>query len=148
MGYLSMVGDSHFHRGYSLRLQKSKPLISYGIISFLWAWRRNCLQSAGRPGAGALSLAPAPDCDGVHQHLDDSAGLDGRDVVGADDSRGPACVDPADLCPCDALWHLQTGYAGATSLGSGLRPETVYGGVHEAVRATLPLVTASFSLGL
>src|SRR6266849_5297177 len=33
MGYPSLVGDSHFHRGYSLRLQKSKPLISYGIIS-------------------------------------------------------------------------------------------------------------------
>ena len=32
-----MVGDSHFHRGYSLRLQKSKPLISYGIISVLLA---------------------------------------------------------------------------------------------------------------
>ncbi len=67
--------------------------------------------------------------------------------MGADDARGPAGVDPADLCPCDALWHLQTGYAGAAALGSGLRLEPVYGGGHEAVCATLPLVTASFSLG-
>jgi len=73
--------------------------------------------------------------------------LTDEDVVGADDARGSAGVDPADLCPCDALWYLQTGYAGATALGSGLRPEPVYGGGHEAVRTTLPLVTASFSLG-
>jgi hypothetical protein len=28
-----MMGNLHFHRGYSLRPQKSKPLINYGIIS-------------------------------------------------------------------------------------------------------------------
>jgi hypothetical protein len=28
-----MIESLHFHRGYSLRLRKSKPLISYGIIS-------------------------------------------------------------------------------------------------------------------
>src|SRR4029453_15461825 len=27
-----MIESLHFHRGYSLRLRKSKPLISYGII--------------------------------------------------------------------------------------------------------------------
>jgi transposase len=28
-----MIGDLHFHRGYSLRLQESKPLKNNGIIS-------------------------------------------------------------------------------------------------------------------
>jgi hypothetical protein len=28
-----MIERLHFHRGYSLRLHKSKPLINYGIIS-------------------------------------------------------------------------------------------------------------------
>jgi hypothetical protein len=28
-----MIESLHFHRGYSLRLRKSKPLISYGIIT-------------------------------------------------------------------------------------------------------------------
>ena len=27
-----MIERVHFHRGYSLRLHKSKPLINYGII--------------------------------------------------------------------------------------------------------------------
>jgi hypothetical protein len=27
-----MIGDLHFHRGYSLRLQESKPLKNNGII--------------------------------------------------------------------------------------------------------------------
>jgi hypothetical protein len=29
-----MIGDLHFHRGYSLRLQESKPLKNNGIISY------------------------------------------------------------------------------------------------------------------
>ncbi len=33
MGYPPMIGDSHFHRGYFIRPQKSKSLINYGIIS-------------------------------------------------------------------------------------------------------------------
>ena len=28
-----MIERLHFHRGYSLRLHKSKPFINYGIIS-------------------------------------------------------------------------------------------------------------------
>src|SRR6266436_7902964 len=32
MGYPPMIGNEHFHRGYSLMPQKSKSLISYGII--------------------------------------------------------------------------------------------------------------------
>ena len=28
-----MIESLHFHRGYSLRLHKSKPFINYGIIS-------------------------------------------------------------------------------------------------------------------
>src|SRR6266478_9680942 len=57
MGYLSMVGDSHFHRGYSLRLQKSKPLISYGIISFTWRGRRTQLRRIP-PHVVPLALLP------------------------------------------------------------------------------------------
>jgi len=30
-----MIGDLHFHRGYSLRLQESKPLKNNGIIRHL-----------------------------------------------------------------------------------------------------------------
>src|SRR5881396_1043466 len=33
MGCPPMIGDLHFHRGYSLRLQESKPLKNNGIIS-------------------------------------------------------------------------------------------------------------------
>src|ERR1700704_1247701 len=29
-----MIERLHFHRGYSLRLHKSKPFINYGIISY------------------------------------------------------------------------------------------------------------------
>jgi hypothetical protein len=31
-----MIESVHFHRGYSLRLHKSKPFINYGIISSLF----------------------------------------------------------------------------------------------------------------
>src|SRR5437870_5533623 len=34
MGCPPMIGDLHFHRGYSLRLQESKPLKNDGIISY------------------------------------------------------------------------------------------------------------------
>src|SRR5262249_32421507 len=34
MGCPPMIESLHFHRGYSLRLHKSKPFINYGIISF------------------------------------------------------------------------------------------------------------------
>jgi hypothetical protein len=30
-----MIESLHFHRGYSLRLHKSKPFINYGIIRIL-----------------------------------------------------------------------------------------------------------------
>src|SRR5262249_51061266 len=33
MGCPPMIESLHFHRGYSLRLHKSKPFINYGIIS-------------------------------------------------------------------------------------------------------------------
>src|SRR5438876_1062558 len=33
MGCPPMIGDLHFHRGYSIRLQESKPLKNNGIIS-------------------------------------------------------------------------------------------------------------------
>src|SRR5436309_1561197 len=33
MGCPPMIERLHFHRGYSLRLHKSKPFINYGIIS-------------------------------------------------------------------------------------------------------------------
>jgi hypothetical protein len=33
MGCPPMIGDLHFHRGYSLRHQESKPLKNNGIIS-------------------------------------------------------------------------------------------------------------------
>jgi hypothetical protein len=33
MGCPPMIGDLHFHRRYSLRLQESKPLKNNGIIS-------------------------------------------------------------------------------------------------------------------
>src|SRR6266566_3485589 len=34
MGCPPMIGDLHFHRGYSLRLQESKPLKNNGIIRY------------------------------------------------------------------------------------------------------------------
>src|SRR4029453_12059400 len=36
MGCPPMIGDLHFHRGYSLRLQESKPLKNNGIISIMF----------------------------------------------------------------------------------------------------------------
>jgi hypothetical protein len=35
MGCPPMIESLHFHRGYSLRLHKSKPFINYGIISIV-----------------------------------------------------------------------------------------------------------------
>ncbi len=46
-----MIERLHFHRGYSLRLHKSKPFINYGIIS--------TTPRLGHPGAEVG--APAPD---------------------------------------------------------------------------------------
>src|SRR5947209_17796386 len=47
MGCPPMIGDLHFHRGYSLRLQESKPLKNNGIISYRSFLRR--LPHKGRP---------------------------------------------------------------------------------------------------
>jgi hypothetical protein len=43
MGCPPMIGDLHFHRGYSLRLQESKPLKNNGIIrkGFMYISDRN-----------------------------------------------------------------------------------------------------------
>src|SRR2546426_9342656 len=53
MGCPPMIGDSHFHRGYSLRSQKSKPLGNHGIIS------------VGRSKGGANIAASIPGHLGV-----------------------------------------------------------------------------------
>src|SRR6266571_4959455 len=39
MGCPPMFVNLHFHRGYSLGPQKSKPLIIYGIVSTIGRWR-------------------------------------------------------------------------------------------------------------
>ena len=44
-----MIESLHFHRGYSLRLRKSKPLISYGIISQHQPRLLNPWSNAARP---------------------------------------------------------------------------------------------------
>jgi hypothetical protein len=57
-----MMGDLHFHRGYSLRLQESKPLKNNGIISFpllgmkLAAIAKACSCSGGTPWVMAALL--------------------------------------------------------------------------------------------
>src|SRR6266446_8521665 len=66
MGCPPMIGDLHFHRGYSLRLQESKPLKNNGIISlsvsrrFLSARYAQALRASGGPcGNGRMSTACA-----------------------------------------------------------------------------------------
>jgi len=49
-----MIGDLHFHRGYSLRLQESKPLKNNGIISQASRHSRHPL-CHGRTGLRTLS---------------------------------------------------------------------------------------------
>ena len=48
-----MIGDLHFHRGYSLRLQESKPLKNNGIISIRIGIHTGLVVVGEMGGAGA-----------------------------------------------------------------------------------------------
>src|SRR5256886_15938945 len=48
MGCPQMIGDLHFHRGYSLRLQESKPLKNNGIIRCIIDYHTRQLYAEGR----------------------------------------------------------------------------------------------------
>src|SRR6266568_8782346 len=56
MGCPPMIGDLHFHRRYSLRLQESKPLKNNGIIS---------LAPLLAPGSGQIAWSPHPRLGGA-----------------------------------------------------------------------------------
>src|SRR5437762_2130331 len=97
MGCPPMIGDLHFHRGYSLRLQESKPLKNNGIIS--QACYR-CPANRGESHNGAalgsdLEMVLPPVCTWVEQtHHCCTRGITVTDVHGLIEVAGAAGQRP------------------------------------------------------
>src|SRR5262249_55477980 len=75
MGCPPMIESLHFHRGYSLSLHKSKPLINYGIISLCGAptgaGKTYAFIEAARRGQAVFFVVPTQTlADDIKQSID------------------------------------------------------------------------------
>ena len=92
-----MSGNEHFHRGYSLRLHKSKPFINYGIISYR-TFSGACSWEAGLLDRPFASCSYMPGSEDRIRAWARDAGV--APLLGEGPSRRYLCVSiPACLAP-------------------------------------------------